>query len=1007
MRRLPILGSSKKSYWRSLGELQGSASFAASVEREFPEGASELPEGVSRRNFLTLMGAAAALAGLTGCRRPEEKIMPYAHAPEEVVPGNALYFATAMPFAGTAFGLLVESHEGRPTKIEGNPRHLESRGSSSLYAQASVLDLYDPDRSQAPAEKGHPSDWGKAGAALADLANKLKQNGGKGFAVLTEGHRSPTLAAALKDLQTKLPQAKVFRYEALSRQNGRDGAKLAFGKPMEAVRNVAMARVIAAFDSDFLGSEGSTVKHARAFAGTRAFQPTHAHGAHHGEEHEGPSGLSRLYVAESAMSVTGTAADHRLRLKSSAIPGFVFALAHELATTHHVDLGADLVSALGAAKKTDGAKADKWVKALAKDLARAKGQSLLIAGDRQPASVHAVVHLLNVALANVGRTVDFVQAFDETSDGADSIAALAKAISSKQVDTLLVVGGNPVFDAPADTGFAAAFGQLATSIHLATHLDDTGAAATWHLNRAHYLESWDDVRAEDGTASIVQPLIAPMYDGKTGAEVVRALLGDDRKPYDLVRATWAAGPLDVTFEKNWRRWLHEGSIPSSAYPRENPPAQPAAVAAAVKATKPAEAGFEVTFAPDVHAYDGRFANNAWLQELPDPVFKLTWGNAAWMSPSTAKELGVEDGDLVSVSVGSATVTLPAMITPGQADQSVALSVGLGRKTIGKVGEGVGHDVYPLRASTAMGFASAKVSKAGGERIALARTQEHFQMEGRELAREVTVAELAKNPEAVKEMGEEHPPLLSLWYDQPYNGHKWGLAIDLNACIGCGVCMIACQAENNIPVVGRDGVLRTREMHWIRVDRYFEGSSDEPTTMTQPIPCQQCENAPCEQVCPVAATQHSPEGLNDMAYNRCIGTKYCGNNCPYKVRRFNFFNYTKDTPETKKMQYNPDVTVRSRGVMEKCTYCVQRINEAKIAAKREGRTEIPDGTIVTACQQACPSQAIIFGDLADANSRVARKQRDELSYRILEELNVRPRTAYNAKIRNPNPELETA
>jgi len=998
MRRLPILGSSGKQYWRSLGELQGSAEFEASLANEFPEGATEAPSGVSRRNFLSILGASAALATLAGCRRPEEKILPYAKAPEEVIPGNALYFATALPFAGTALGLLVESHEGRPTKIEGNPRHPDSLGATNLYAQATVLDLYDPDRSQHPLERGEKRTWAEASTFLASFGQGLRTSGGKGFAVLTGAHRSPTLAKQLAKLQEVLPQAKVYAYEPLSRQNVREGAKLAFGKLLEPVRDVAKARVIAAFDSDFLALEGSAIKHARGFAETRKL-----------DQVQDAKNLSRLYVVESSMTVTGGAADHRLRMKSGEVAGFVFALAHELAQSHGITLDGDVLASLGAAKTTNGDKAAAWVKALAKDLAANKGQSLLLAGERQPASVHAVVNLLNLALGNVGATVKFVPAFDEASDGPESLLALTKAIDAKDVETLLVLGGNPVFDAPADAEFARAFGSLMT-IHVGTHVNETAAVATWHLNQAHYLESWGDVVAEDGTASIIQPLIAPLYGGKSDIEVVAAVAGIQGSGYELVRATWKAGLLDVDFERKWRRALHDGFIDGTAHRDVLPEASTADLGAAIKATKAADDGFEVTFAPDVHAYDGRFANNGWLQELPDPIYKLTWGNAALISPATARELNVTDGEHVTVDVGSGRVSLPVIVAPGQADRSVALAIGQGRRQVGRVGKDIGVDVFPLRTSAGFGFVSGATVSKGPGTTNLPRTQEHFQMEGRQLVRETTSEELLADAQVIRKMDPISPPLLSLWHDWEYKGHRWGMAVDLSTCIGCAVCVVACQAENNIPVVGPDQVLLSREMHWLRIDRYFEGTQDDPVSVSQPMTCQHCENAPCEQVCPVAATTHGPEGLNDMVYNRCIGTKYCGNNCPYKVRRFNYFNFSKrEITEQRKMQYNPDVTVRTRGVMEKCSFCVQRINEAKIAAKREGLDRVPTDNVVSACAQACPTGAITFGDLNDPNSTVVKKLslQNELGYRLLDFLNVRPRITYLAKIRNLNPELESA
>ena len=1023
MKRLPVVQArdlSGKSYWRSLAERAGSPELQESLAREFPENASEPTAAMSRRGFMGLLGATAALATMTGCRRPEEKILPYAHAPEEIVPGRPLYYATAFPFHGTAFGLLVESHGGRPTKIEGNPRHPESLGATGMYAQASILELYDPDRSTHPTEKGEARTWEEALGFLRSLGAQAKAKGGRGLAILTEGHRSPTLAEALADLQKALPEAKLVRWEAFSRRNAREGARIAFGKSLEAVRDTAKAKVLVALDSDFLHAEGSHVRDARGFAEGRS------------GEHVGPHKMNRLYAVESNFSITGANADHRLRLQSREIPAFVAALAAELSAK-----GVDLGEVANVAKVTGkvGAEAAKWIPALARDLLANKGSSLLVLGDRQPAATHALVHLLNVALGNAGKTVNFVPAFDDANDGPQGIAALAKALGAT-IDTIVVLGGNPAFDAPADVGFAKALAAAKTSVHVSLYADETSAASTWHLNRAHYLESWGDVRSEDGTASIVQPLIAPLYDGRTEAEIVRALLGDHGKAYDHVRATWKKSWGEVEDEKKWRRALHDGLIDGTALPRDAASPPPAAVAVAMKAEKSAPEGpFEIVLSPDHHAWDGRYANNGWLQELPEPMHKVAWTNVALVSPATAKELGLSDaldlespqpgveltkrlakgtvvdhGEKLTITVGSATVELPVIVAPGLADKTVHVTVGQGRKVAGHVGKDIGVDTYPLRTTAALDVTSGKVAK-GGSASKIPRTQEHFQTEGRALVAEGTAEEFGKNPHFVRELveSEEQKPgeENQLWASWAYNGHKWGMTIDLNACIGCGVCVVACQAENNIPIVGPEGVTLSREMHWLRIDRYYEGSPENPRSVTQPINCQHCENAPCEQVCPVGATVHGSEGTNDMAYNRCIGTKYCGNNCPFKVRRFNYFNYNKDVAETRKMQFNPDVTVRVRGVMEKCSFCIQRVNEAKIAAKREQRTHVRDGEVVSACQQACPTAAIQFGDLNDKTSKVAKAAEDPRTYRLLEEINVRPRVHYLAKVRNPNPELETA
>ncbi len=1009
MKRLPVVYATDRSghdYWRSLGERARSDEFREALAREFPEGASEADTeevdsaqgGMSRRRALSLMGAAFALAGLTSCRRPEATILPYARPPEEIVPGKPLHYTTAVSLYGTAFGLLVESHEGRPTKLEGNPKHPESLGATTTYLQAMILDLYDPDRSHGPSESGEGRSWSDAAAMLQELGRKARADGGRSLAVVTEAHRSPTLARVLADLRASLPAASVVRYEPFDRGEAREGARIAMGRPLEAVYDFAQAKVVVALDADPLGHEGSPIKAARAWARGRTSDAT----------------ANRLYAIESAFSVTGANADHRFRCESGAIPNVLCAIAHELAEKHGLDVDLSLRTAIAANAQAKPMPADEaWarrIRVMAKDLASRRGSSLIVVGARQPRAVHALAYLLNQALGNVGRTLRFVRPFDEGKEGAPALAELARDLRSGAIRHVVLLGTNAVFDAPSDTEFADALKKAETSVHLASHFDETSASTRWHLNRAHPLESWSDVVAEDGTASVAQPTIAPLWDGKTDAEVVALLLGRAESDHQLVRATWQARLGALDFEQAWRVALHDGIVRGQQYPEEVVSAHAESVARALGARPRPTGSYEVVFLPDSHAHDGRFANNGWLQELPDPITKLTWGNAAWLSSAAAKELGVQDGDRIALTPGAPGargVELPIVIVPGQADKTITVMVGQGRRFESRVARGVGVDTYALRRTEAPYLDSGiSVRKASGN-TPIARTQEHFVMEGRPLAREGTVAEYAKNPHFVQHMVET--PKLEGIFESPNDyrqGHKWGMTIDLDKCTGCNACMVACQAENNVPIVGVDRVLRSREMHWLRVDRYFEGSVEDPTTIAQPVACQQCENAPCESVCPVGATVHSPEGLNDMVYNRCVGTRYCANNCPYKVRRFNFFEYSRGLPETRRMQFNPDVTVRSRGVMEKCTFCVQRINKAKIEAKKQGAEQIADGTITSACEQACPTQAIVFGDLNDPNSRVAKHHADPRTYRMLEELNVKPRLSYMAKIRNPHPELES-
>ncbi len=972
-----------KQWWQSLRELEGSPELQAELLREFPEGAAEPPDGVSRRTFFRLAGATFAMAGIAACRRPDERILPYTKSPEEVVPGNPLFFATAVPWNGTAIGVLVESHEGRPTKIEGNPRHPESMGSTNTFVQAEVLNLWDPDRSDSPAEKGAPRDWDAATGALAALGRKARDSRGQGLAILTEAHRSPTTARMLAKVKEAMPNAQLYRWDAWAREHARVGAQLAFGKRLEAIYDLSKARTVVALDADFLTHDAAgVVRHARGLA--------------QGRSRLTPGEMLRLYSVESAFTVTGAMADHRVRLAARQVPAFTYALAR----------------ALGVAGAPDAPLADeaaRAVAAIAKDLQQNKGKGLVIAGDKQPPAVHAFAQLINLALGNVGETVSFVQCFDDTVEGPRGINALGRAMDAGQVSTLVILGGNPVYDAPADSGFADAFSKVEAIVHVSPYRDETSTAAHWHIPRAHVLESWGDVRAQDGTVSVVQPLIAPLYMGRTDAEALSIFLGAPEKGYDLVRATLKQdGAAD--FEKLWRRALHDGVWAGSEYPRAVVNENRGQLATAATDALPQGTGVEMTFTPDPHTWDGRFANNPWMQELPDAMAKLTWGNAAAISPGTAKRLGVRDGDIVDLGEN---VVIPVLVMPGQADDSVALTFGQGRRG-GRVADAVGVSVARLRPANAFFIGAApKIVRVPGAKEQLARTQEHFQMEHRAPVREGTIAAFAKDPTSARKPlePERKLPLVSLWdLGGPvweYKGRKWALAIDLNTCTGCGACVVACVSENNILQVGAEGVRRSREMHWIRIDRYYEGSPANPRSVTQPMTCQQCENAPCEQVCPVQATNHSPEGLNDMAYNRCIGTKYCLNNCPFKVRRFNYFHYARREPndsETRKAQYNPDVTVRYRGVMEKCTYCVQRINAAKIAAHRAGTEEIKDGAIVTSCQQACPPQALTFGDLNDPKSKVAKLKNDTRAYVLLEELNVQPRTTYLARIHNPNPEM---
>ncbi len=954
---------SERVYWRSP---KPDPEF---TDREFLEGASEAPEGISRRTMLQLLGASVSLAGLASCRKPVEAIVPYVDPPEHVVPGIPRQYATTIPLGGQAYGVIVESHEGRPTKIEGNPKHPGTLGASSVWLQAQILDLYDPDRSQTVLQRsatkkeasveGHAEaapakTWADFVAAWGEIAKASAANGGADLALLIEPFASPTLKRLLDQFQAAFPQAKVVVWDPVAEENLQ-------ARP---VYHLDKAKVIVSLDADLFYTDGNPVVQARQFAdGRRLGTPA--------EE------MNRLYVVESGYTITGAKADHRFALPHGAMPAIAQGLAQGSDAQH------------------------PWVATIAKDLQAHRGQGLVVAGPRQPAAMHAAVAALNDALGNTGSTVTYTPMTDAVSSSAAGLRALVQSVQAGGVKTLLIFGGNPVYTAPADLPFAEAMKKVATTVHVGAHADETAAASAWHVPLAHALESWGDCRAADGTLSVMQPLVLPLFGAKTAVEALTLLATGQEKPgYDVVRETWAALLPAEGFEKAWRTVLHDGVLEGSALP-------PGSAGFGMGEPAPAASGMELLFRLSPAVHDGRYANLSWLQELPDSISKITWDNPLLMSPKTAEDLGVENEDVVEVEANGKKQRFPVWIVPGTADGTLVATLGYGRTAAGRVGNGVGVNAYALRASASPWWIpGVKVSKTG-DTYRLASTQDHGTMEGRPVVREATLEEYRKEPNFAPEMVEvpEVPPL----YGSPNKydtGHQWGMAIDLTACVGCNACTIACQSENNIPVVGKAQVLKGREMHWIRVDRYFSGihvADEKPRVVFQPVPCMQCENAPCESVCPVAATVHDHEGLNAMVYNRCIGTRYCSNNGPDKVRRFNYFNFTKDTPEILKMANNPDVTVRSRGVMEKCTYCVQRLNRAKIDTKFAGRP-MQDGDVQTACQQACPAQAITFGDLLDGNSRVVAAKKSDRNYSLLAELNTRTRTTYLAGIRNPNPEL---
>jgi molybdopterin-containing oxidoreductase family iron-sulfur binding subunit len=1035
-----------REYWRSLEALSETEEFKQFLHREFPQNASEWLDPVGRRGFLKLMGASLALAGVSACtRQPDEAIVPYVRQPEELIPGKPLFYATAMPFAGSGVGLLVENHEGRPTKIEGNPEHPGSLGATDLFAQAAILGLYDPDRATTITHLGEIRPFEAFVTAMRSVLTAQAGSQGAGIRILSETIASPTLGAQADELLGRFPRAKWVQWEPFGRHNAREGSRLAFGEYVDPQYAVERADVILSLDADFLCSSHNGLKHARAFASRRRIEGDAAQ-------------VNRLYAVETSPTNTGTRADHRLPLRASEVEAFARAVAAQIGVA-------------GAGEATAPAAAEAWIGPLVNDLQAARGRSLVIAGDGQPPLVHALAHAMNDALGNVGATVSYSQTAEvRPSDQFADLQELVGEMNAGTVSLLLILGANPVFTAPSDLRFAEAVQKVALRAHVSLYHDETSAVCHWHIPEAHFLESWSDVRGADGTVTIVQPLIAPLYGGRTAHEVVSTLgEGAPRTAYDLVRAFWsgegvaslgpattapaaappagarggaapepargaAPAPLPApaggraadsppappgragappaapaatagaSFDRDWRRWLHDGVMANTAFTSRPVSLRPD-FAASAPLRSPAS-GLEVVFRPDPTVYDGRFANNAWLQETPKSLTKLTWDNAALISPATAARLALVSGDVVELSQGGTSIRMPVWIAPGHAADTLTLHFGYGRERAGRAGTGIGFNVNPLRTTTAPDILTGVSLTKTGDSYELASTQDHWSLEGRNLVRVATTQQFQRDPAFAGKM--EHQPLtgISMAPEFKYEGYAWGMAIDQNVCTGCNACVVACQAENNVPVVGKSQVLNGREMHWLRVDRYYTGDIENPDTYHQPMPCQQCETAPCEVVCPVAATVHSHEGLNDMVYNRCVGTRYCSNNCPYKVRRFNFLLYADfDTPSLKLMR-NPDVTIRSRGVMEKCTYCVQRINHARAAAKLEDR-QIRDGDVLTACQAACPTEAIVFGDINDPNSRVSRMKASPLNYPLLAELNTRPRTTYLAIVRNPNTEIEPA
>jgi MoCo/4Fe-4S cofactor protein with predicted Tat translocation signal len=973
-------------YWRSLEELAGTPAFQEALHREFPKGASEWLDKASRRGFLKVMGASLGLAGMTGCvKLPLEPIVPYVRQPENVIPGKPMYYATAMTLGGYANPLLVESHLGRPTKIEGNDQHPASLGGTDIFAQASLLGLYDPDRSQTVTSMGDVRSWQAFLGAIRGPLSAQKSLQGAGIRILTTTTTSPTLADQLRSFLKLYPQAKWHVYEPVNRDNVLEGAKMAFGQPVETRYDFSKADVIVSLDADFLsaGFPGNT-RYIRDFASRR-----------------NPDGnMNRLYVIESTPSATGAKADHRLPIRAADALAFMRLMVQPAGLQHPQSS-----SAMEAARQRANAIAD--------DLRKSGGRSVVIVGDHQPPSVHAVGHYINQSLGNVGKAVFYIDPVDANPiNQTDSLKELVADMQGGRVDLLIILGGNPAYDAPADLNFADLLksNKVPVRVHHGLYQDETAELCQWHVPATHELESWGDARAYDGTASIIQPLIAPLYNGKSAIEFVALLSGQaEATGYELVRSYWQKQHSGADFEQSWRKSLHDGWIEGTAY-------APKAVTAKLAETA---AGWsdpnivELNLRRDPTIYDGQFSNNGWLQELPKAMSKLTWDNAIQIGPKMAERLQLAAKDVVELELNGKKVQGAVWIQAGHPDNSITITLGYGRKRAGRVGSEQGFSAYELRTTAAPWIASGvKITKTGAK-YELASTQGMQSMETpdggyRPLVRETTLEEYKKEPKFAQE--EEVPKDITLYpnYEYEKETYAWGMAIDLNKCVGCNNCIVACQSENNIAVVGKEQTLLGRHMHWIRIDAYYQGDRENPKAFFQPVPCMQCENAPCEVVCPVAATNHTTEGLNDMVYNRCVGTRYCSNNCPYKVRRFNFLLFQDwDTPQYKMMR-NPDVSVRSRGVMEKCTYCIQRINERRIDTEtqsvRDGKETRIGDELQTACQQSCPADAIVFGNINDPNSNVSKWKAQARNYSLLGELNTRPRTTYLAEVRNPNPEL---
>jgi molybdopterin-containing oxidoreductase family iron-sulfur binding subunit len=1060
-------------YFRSLDELQRTPEFEQFLEREFPKAASEFPEGVSRRRWLQLMGASLALGGLSGCRYNREEVAAFVMRPEGRIPGVPEHFATNFEWAGRVVNALVANLDGRPIKVDGNAEHpaysqsqsqefvenkkLASAG-TDRFTQASILSLYDQDRigtvlnrrsalakpeiADSDDDDARARSWSAFRSYAANRAQSLGD--GKGLAILYEPTASPSVRRLLAATLAKYPAASLVRYEAVYSQNVNKAIDAVGATGSNMLFDLDAAKVIVALDSDLLGSDPQSVHYARQFANHRA-----------------PSGpwMNRLYVAESQYSITGVSADFRLPIQSSQIGVLLRAIENAIDAGDATDNDQEETPPID--KLRDSERIARVVSAIASDLLKHKGEGVLCVGAHQPLSVQVAAIRINQKLGNIGKTVKLVQVPNELA-GSSSMKLDDFFRRASEFSTAWVLMPNPVFTVAGDVDLGGAFKTIGEVVYFSQYDDETAKYCRWTVPAAHPLEAWGDVRNADGTYGVCQPLIDPLLGGISPVEFLATLAGMEvTSSQEIVKQTAKAIAGGQLSDRLWKETLHSGYMPGTSSPlfagtitadAKELKANEVKVTSRVYdldegliRTEYNEGNVEVLVLPSETIYDGRLGNNGWLQECPQSVTKLTWDNAAICSPKTASALNLQQGEIAAISLGEAKAKLPVFVVPGHAEGSITVHFGYGRtkESGGSVAGAVGTNVASFRRWNQAAIYTGVSVDATTEPYRLATTQDHFALDdlgmaetakrAPQLVREGTLFEYKEDPKFTEKIVELHFENESLWKEPKVDqNHKWGMAIDLNKCTGCNACVIACQAENNVPIVGKEQVIRGREMHWLRIDRYYQADVNPKTSrdsihnptdtkvVMQPMACAHCETAPCEQVCPVAATVHTEEGINAMAYNRCIGTRYCANNCPYKVRRFNYLNYNDEygyyygwqdyrEKASKKLQslvLNPEVSVRGRGVMEKCTYCIQRVQNGKIASRTKGDGKVHDGDIRSACQEACPSHAIVFGDLLDASSRVSQMHRDPRAYAVLEELNIKPRTKYLSRIRNIPKRLAT-